>query len=240
VFGLVKPVGFDQKILLHQLDYTAKQSRKQSKKDMYDVLDGFLRQDITGAKSRKNVITILMKIWYNTPEEMTYIREEILQDINELTTEERLFVHWNMTMVAYPFFKDVVNEFGRLFQLQNEVPSSTIVKRMKDAYGDKRRVEVATGAVISSLKAWEIIKPAGRNAYRENEKIPIYNSLLHALLLHALLYMTENESLYANMIPDHPLLFPFEVELQIHELMERKNEFAFHYQGVEKLIVEKV
>lgn len=240
MFGLVKPVGFDQKILLHQLDYTAKQSRKQSKNDMYELLDGYLRQDISGAKSRKNVTTILMKIWYNTPKEIKPIRDEILEEINEFTHDERLFAHWNMTLIAYPFFKDVVKEFGRLFQLQNEIPSSTIVKRMKEAYGERRRVEVATSAVISSLKAWEIVEPNGRNSYIDNEVIPISNPLLHALLLYTLLHVSESDSLYTNMIFDHPLLFPFEVELQIHKLMDRKSEFAFHYQGVEKLIVEKV
>lgn len=236
---MTKPVGFDQKILIHQLDYTAKQSRKHSKKDMYAVLDGYLRQDITGTKSRKNVTTMLMKIWYNIPQEIKQIREEILQEFNELTKDERLFVHWNMTILAYPFLKDVVKEFGRLFQIQDSVPSSTIAKRMKGNYGERRRVEVATSAVISSLKSWEIIVPSGRRSYIENEKITVSNPLLDALLLHTLFYVLESDSLYIDMILNHTLLFPFQLELHTDELRERKNEFTFHYQGIEKLIVER-
>ena len=53
-----KPVGFDQKILLHHLDYTAMQSHNYTRKQLYDVLDTYLRDDIKGAKSRKNTITI--------------------------------------------------------------------------------------------------------------------------------------------------------------------------------------
>lgn len=235
---LKKTVGFDQKILLHQLDYVAKQSKKQSKKDMYDILDGYLRQDITGAKSRKNAITMLMKIWYNVPEEITKIREEVLDVFNDFSNGEKLFAHWNMTMLAYPFFKDVANEFGRLFQLQDEVSSSTILKRMKDNYGERRRVEVASSAVISSMKAWDIVVSEKNGVYKQSRKVGITNPILQALFIHTLFYVREAESLYIDTMNDSPLYFPFQIDLQIHELRERK-DFSFHYQGVEKLIVEK-
>ncbi|WYS06825.1 hypothetical protein MKZ27_01685 [Bacillus sp. FSL R5-0394] len=114
---MTKPVGFDQKILPHHLDYTATQSRKLSKKDMYLILDGYLRENITGAKTRKNVITMLMKIWYDVPHRITNIRDELLFEFTDFIKEERLFAHWCMTMIAYPFFREVVNEFGRLFTI---------------------------------------------------------------------------------------------------------------------------
>lgn len=50
---MVKPVGFDQKIMLHHLDFTENEARKLSRKEMYEALDYFLRSDIQGAKSRK-------------------------------------------------------------------------------------------------------------------------------------------------------------------------------------------
>ena len=55
---MTKPVGFDQKILLTQLDFTAKNVRTHNRKEMYELLDGFIRNDVTGVKARKNVITI--------------------------------------------------------------------------------------------------------------------------------------------------------------------------------------
>ncbi|ASN03851.1 hypothetical protein [Virgibacillus necropolis] len=237
---MTKPVGFDQKVLLHYLDYTAKQSRKLSKKDMYAVLDGYLREDITGAKSRKNVITMLMKIWYNVPHRITNIRDEVLIDINDFSKEERLFAHWCMMIIAYPFFKEVVNEFGRLFQLQDTVSSMSIGKRMKDSYGDRRRVEVATSAVISSLKAWEIILPSENRSYIQNDKVSISTPLLQVLLFGTVLSVLDSESLYVNTITSHALFFPFQFDLNLHELRERKDYFIFHYQGVENLVVERV
>ncbi|MBO0994836.1 hypothetical protein [Bacillus sp. SD088] len=237
---MTKPVGFDQKVLLHHLDYTAKQSRKLSKKDMYAVLDGYLREDITGAKSRKNVITMLMKIWYNVPHHITTIRDEVLIDFNDFSIGERLFANWCMTIIAYPFFKEVVNEFGRLFQLQDTVSSMSIGKRMKDSYGNRRRVEVATSAVISSLKAWEIILPSENRSYIQNDKVSISTPLLQILLFETVLFVLDSESLYVNTITSHPLFFPFQFDLNLHELRERKDYFTFHYQGVENLVVERV
>lgn len=234
-----KPVGFDQKILLHQLDYTAKQSRRHSKSDMYKMLDGILRDDITGEKSRKNVITILMKIWCNVPDDMVDVRDKVLCEFNDFNKEERMFAHLCMTIIAYPFFKDVMHEFGRLFQLQDTVASASIGSRMKESYGDRRRVEVATSAVISSLRAWELILPSNNRSYIENDKYTITNPLLHSLLFETILYVFDSKSMYVNMITSNPLYYPFEFEIDLYELKELENNFVIHYQGMDNLVVEK-
>lgn len=233
-----KPVGFDQKVLLHHLDYTANQTKKYSRKEMYTILDGYLRNDITGAKSRKNAITMLMKIWYLIDAELIPIRDEILGEFSQLTNEERLFVHWGLTIAAYPFFKDVANEFGRLFQLQDEVSSKAIGKRMKESYGDRRRVEVATSAVLMSMKAWNVIQPVGRQGYTKGEKIVITNPLIQSFLVQVILFVMESDSLHVDLIENHQLFFPFYCELNITELRERKI-FSFHRQGVKELVIER-
>ena len=72
---------------------------------MYEVLDGYLRNDITGAKSRKNAVTMLMKIWYLVDKDLIEIRDRVLEVLPVLTKEERVFIHWGMTLAAYPFLK---------------------------------------------------------------------------------------------------------------------------------------
>lgn len=233
-----KPVGFDQKVLLDHLDYTALQTKKYTRKEMYSILDGYLRDDITGAKSRKNAITMLMKIWYLVDENLLSIRNEILKQFNQLTNEERLCVHWGLTIAAYPFFRDVANEFGRLFQLQDEVSSTAIGKRMKAAYGERRRVEVATSAVLTSMRAWKVIHPVGGRSYIKHEKIAIVNPLIQSFLIHVLFNVLDSDSLPINLLQSHQLLFPFAYELNISELRESK-EFSFYRQGVKELVIER-
>ncbi|RFA35520.1 hypothetical protein CAI16_07710 [Virgibacillus dokdonensis] len=233
-----KPVGFDQKVLLNHLDYTANQTKKHSRKEMYTVLDNYLRDDITGVKSRKNAITMLMKIWYRVDDELKPIRDEILEEFSQLTNEERLLVHWGLTIAAYPFFKDVSNEFGRLFQLQDEVSSKAINNRMKEAYGDRRRVEVATSAVLGSMKAWNIIQPVSKSIYTISEKIIITSSLIQSFFVQILLNVLDSDALHVDLIENHPLFFPFNCELNITELRERKS-FSFYRQGVKDLVIER-
>ena len=100
---MTKPVGFDQKILLTQLDFTAKNVRTHNRKEMYELLDGFIRNDVTGVKARKNVITILLKSWYLVEDEHVPLRDFILDEFDNLTQEERLLAHFGMLLLAYPF-----------------------------------------------------------------------------------------------------------------------------------------
>lgn len=235
---MAKPVGFDQKLLLHQLDYTAIQSKQYQRSEMYDVLDGYLRKDIKGAKSRKNAITMLMKIWYLIDDELVSMRDELLKEFHHFTEGERLFVHWGLTCIAYPFFRDIAFEFGRHFQLQEEVSSKTIRKRIKDLYGDKVRVEVATTAVLTTMKSWEVIVPTEKTFYKENDKIEISNPLLQTFLIKVLLKSLDHHALYVDMIENHPIFFPFQYSLNVFKLRERE-ELTFHYEGMNQLVVEK-
>ncbi|EPY7700974.1 MULTISPECIES: hypothetical protein [Bacillus] len=232
-----KPVGFDQKVLLHHLDFTANHTKKYSRKDMYEVLDGYLRNDITGAKSRKNAVTMLMKIWYLVDKDLIEIRDRVLEVLPVLTKEERVFIHWGMTLAAYPFFKDAIHELGKLFQLQDTVPSTVIGKRMKEEYGDRRRVEVATSAVLMSIKAWGIIIPTKNRSYQLPDKVFISNPLLQVFIVKIMLHVLEHTALQIDILKNHPMLFPFDHEFDLLEL--RQNEWlTLHHQGVDTLIVE--
>ncbi|PEK99504.1 hypothetical protein [Bacillus sp. AFS017336] len=235
---MTKPVGFDQKVLLHHLDFTATNVKKFSRKEMYELLDGFLRNDITGAKSRKNAITMLMKIWYLIDEELIPVRNKILTLLPELTKEERLVVHWGMTLAAYPFFKDVAGEIGRLLYLQDTVSSNVIGKRIKESYGDRRRVEVATSAVLMSMKAWDAIKPEKNKTYSLSDKIMISNPQIQVFIVHILLFVLKNRAIQVDTIQNHILLFPFSYEFNLFELRQ-DSELIFHRQGVNELVVER-
>jgi hypothetical protein len=233
-----KPVGFDQKVLLHHLDFTANHTKKHSRSEMYELLDGYLRNDITGAKSRKNAITMLMKIWYLVDSEMVPVRDKLLDILASLSKDERLLVHWGMILAAYPFFKDLVSEFGKLFRLQDEVPSVVIGKRMKETYGDRRRVEVATSAVLMSMKSWGIILPEKHRSYRLNPKIQIGNTDLQEVIVQILLQVLENTALEVDIVQNHLLFFPFTYELNVLELRQKSN-LVFHRQGMDTLVVER-
>ncbi|MEK4166430.1 hypothetical protein NST18_08105 [Anoxybacillus sp. FSL W8-0104] len=234
---MVKPVGFDQKIMLHHLDFTANEARKLSRKEMYEALDYFLRSDIQGAKSRKNAITMLMKIWYLVDEETIPLRDKALEMSPHLTKEERLLVHWGMTILAYPFFKDLVQELGKLFRLQDEVPSAVIGRKMKELYGDRRRVEVATSAVLTSIKTWGIVDLLKSRSYKLRPKMSITSTDLNPFITEVILRATNVTAMPIDLLHNHSLFFPFSFEISAAEL-RNNHQFRINRQGVDMVTVE--
>lgn len=233
----MKPVGFDQKILLTQLDFTAKNVGTHNRKEMYELLDGFIRNDVTGVKARKNVITILLKTWYPVEDEHVLLRDSILDEFDNLTQAERLLVHFGMLLLAYPFFKDVILEFGRVFKLQDTVSTTAIKKRIKEGYGDRRRVDVAVSAVLTTLKNWGVIVSLKQNEIKIADKIAINNPHMQRFIIEVLLKVLNHEALPIDVLQNHIIFFPFQYDFDLFELRQKK-ELIFHQQGIDNLIVE--
>lgn len=234
---MIKAVGFDQKVLLHHLDFTANEARKLTRKEMYDALDSFLREDIKGQKSRKNAITMLMKIWFLVDDKVVPLRDKALDLFPELNKEERLLLHWGMIILAYPFFQDQVHKIGNLFRLQDEVPSAVIGKKMKELYGDRRRVEVATSAVLMSIKSWEVVEMLKSRSYRLPEKIRITNTGVQSFLVETIIRATNVKAMPLDLIQSHALFFPFQYEVSASEL-RKNNAFQIHRQGLDMIMIE--
>lgn len=232
---MAKPVGFDQKIQLQHLDYIARQASGIDRKNMYEKLDEFLNVDIRGAMARKHVITMLMKIWYLVPDELKGLRQRALELLPNFSAQDRLVLHWGMTLLAYPFFKDVACELGNLFGLQNEVPSQQIGRKVKGLYGDRRRVEVATTAVLRSIKSWGFIEKNKSNVYTMTEKYEITNTALKLWLAEVILRVSDYQYLPLEMIPVAQSVFPFQFKVNIREF-EHSN-FIINRQGLDMQLV---
>lgn len=232
-----KPVGFDQKILLHQLNFTAKEARRTERKDMYKKLDEFLLADIKGQKSRKNAITMLMKIWFLVDDEHRQLQEKAFDLFLDLNKEEKLMLHYSMTVLAYPFVNDLVHEMGKLFKLQNDISSQQIGRLMKNLYGDRRRVEVATSAALTSLKSWGVIDSGEmKKSYKIANKYPVQSVHLRQWLAKAVIRCSENTSLPLDVLNAHPAFFPFDYKISTNDL--KTNQFEVNRQGLDMIMVE--
>lgn len=234
---MTKVVGFDQKVLINQLDYTVKLMREHSKKEMYELLDGYLRNDVTGTRSRENVRTMLMKTWYLVDKDVEDLRDKILIEMLNFTREERLVAHWGMLLLAYPFFKDVTQEISQLLHLQDIVPTSVIKNRVKEEYGDRRRVDVAVSAVLTTMKAWGVLISEKGSTIRLNEKIEISNPKLQEFMIRVLLKCLDHKALPIETLHNHPLFFPFSYEFDLYELRQQK-DLIFHRHGIGEIVVE--
>ena len=230
-----KAVGFDQKILLDHLNYTMNEASYTKKEEMYKKLDQYLIKDIKGKKSRKNVITILMKIWYLDKKTNTSIQERAYKLLPQLDSQERIALHWGMTLSTYPFFKDIASEIGRLASRQHDFSSSQIYRKMKELYGDRRRVEVAYQAVLTSMKNWRVIIQKKQGVYVLPEKIKIFNNNIINWLVEAAIISSKREYIQMDEVPTLSYLFPF--AFNINTGLLDKNIFEITNQDINKTII---
>lgn len=230
---MAKPVGFDQKILFEEMEFTAEEVVRTSRAEMYGKLDQFLLGRIKGDKSRKNTTTILMKIWSLVDDSHVELHQQALDLIPNLPSEQRLVIHWGMTLLAYPFFYDLVKELGSLFVLQDEVASSQVGRKMKSIYGDRRRVEVATGAVLSSLYSWGVLKRE-KNNYKYIETV-IAEPQLKIWLLNVLLQLSGSNVAALDVLTNSPAIFPF--QCQVSPLDFENSPLSVSRQGINMMFV---
>lgn len=215
---MTKAVGFDQKIYLDHLDKTASLLRHHiaDEKIMYNLLDGHLIGTIKGDKSRKNAITMLMKIWNFVDDSVVDLRNLALEEYPYLTQIEKKFIHYCFACLAYPFFSEQVSYIGKQFKQADLIYSRTVLAHMKDLYGERRRVEVATGAVFSSIKGWEIVSMLKAGQYEVKKMgISVHNSLISSLLIEVLLKYYDASSLTLETANNSAIFFPFDYHVGI-------------------------
>ena len=222
---MTKAVGFDQKIYLDHLDTTASLLRHHiaDEKIMYNLLDGHLIGTIKGDKSRKNAITMLMKTWSFVDDSIADLRNLALEEYPYLTRNEKKFIHYCLACLAYPFFSEQVAYIGKQFKQADMIYSRTVLAHMKDLYGERRRVEVATGAVFSSIKEWEIVSMLKAGQY-EAKRMEIYtnNSLITSLLIEVLFKYYNANSLTLETVNTSAIFFPFDYHVGIGDLDKQR------------------
>lgn len=213
-----KTIGFNMKVWLHHLDYVAQTVCEGSSQDIADDVLDYMAGEIVGQRSRYKTRTILFKIWMNVADEHKPLRDEAVLLYPKLTREERTVLHWGLTVLAYPFFKTVVYELGRLFRLQHVVPSQQIVRKMNSLYGDRHSVGVSTTAVLSTLRQWGIIRTSDRYNNVQADRISLHMPALKRWLAEAVIRASEKEVLSIDMLNQHPAFFPFDAAIDLNHL----------------------
>ena len=215
----MKPVGFDQKIQFQHLDFLANALGTSKPIKLYEVLDDKLLGIIKGTMSRKHVITILMKIWVGVEAEAEFIRDSILKEYPYLSSDEKRCVHYCLTCIAYPFYREQMNYLGKYLKMADTVKSKMLVSQMKSLYGDRRRVEVASSAVFSSSKDWGIITMDKPGVYSAIEnRLTVNDKLVKNLLIEVLMEHLSTNTVSIEMVNASALFFAFDYHITIGDI----------------------
>ena len=220
----MKAIGFDQKITLPYLDITANTLRIHlQKKEVYDVLDGHLLTLIKGDKSRKNAITILMKIWSSVDENIPDLQKKIIREYPFFTDKEKLLIHYCLTSIAYPFFMTQMSFVGKQLKMSDVIFSKSIIAEMKKNYGDRRRVEVAPGAVFSSVKDWDILRMIRAGSYEKNiSNVDTSKTVIKSLMIEVIMHNLNTNAVPFEYINNNAVFFPFDYSISIGDIDQKR------------------
>src|SRR5438552_249757 len=154
-----KLVGISQKIKRAWLDALLDRLVKTTDEaELRTFLDTHLKEELPGTESRAKSAGILLRIWSGIPPERVALRDRAVALLPHIPGQERIWLHWGMTALAYPFFRDTAEVVGRLLALQDDFTTAQVQGRMLTTWGDRATSREATQKLITTLTDWDVLR----------------------------------------------------------------------------------
>jgi len=215
-------IGFDRYIKLDWLDSTAELvANRTDSKEVLARIHLLLEPEYQGYESRKKTATILQGIWLKIGEEHKPIRERALRLLPLLPPNERIWVHWGMINLSYPFFTDVLRQINHYFQLTGSCRVNLVTQNIQKKWGYGQTTERATRRTIQSIESWKVVTRSGDRIYQA-PKISSTTKETELWLLEALLISNPNNVVLVDRLNGIPSLFPFKLTINAHDILSSK------------------
>ena len=234
-----KGIGFSRTIILDWLDVTASLCLKnmapnEIRLHLAETISGIVH----GTDAQRKTIDVLSAIWVKTEKSAPQIRREALRIFPTLSSaEERMWLHYGMTLVCYPFFRKCVAAIGQMSRTGELITRKMIKDRIAGDYGHLGALDRSVERIIASLTNWGALTNSDQ---KQNYKIQLkqFSSSvnLQSWLLTAALYAHPSEGIPFDDLVHLPELFPFKITIGVDNL-RRDNRFEVHRQGGGLVIV---
>ena len=169
-----------------------------------DGLHDRLAHDITGVAVRKKTVGILNRIWFPTDRRS----RELVADAAALMTASpayRAAAFEAVAVAAYPYFRQIVENVGRLVRLQGSCSAGEVHRRMFEQHGKRTTIDQATSYGFKTMVSWGILARDPDQRLWPAEPLQINAALKHLLDRGANISRVSVSPLQ----PSDPLLFPF-------------------------------
>ena len=229
-----KVIGIDRKIKRHWLDILLDRFVfSPDETDLRVFLDDQLKAELPGAASRKKSVGILLKIWCGIPEKRFSLRERAVALLPRISGHERIWLHWGMMSLAYPFFRDSAEVIGRLLALQDDFTGANVQSRLTSAWGDRVTTKMAAQKLVHTLVDWEVLRTTKKQGhFLLVQKAKASTPELQLWLLEALLGASDADEIEAQQLLRLPESFPFTINVGVADL-RRHEGFNIHRQGLD-------
>ena len=229
-----KVVGIDRKIKRAWIDAALDQlAQTPDAAELRKFIDRHLKNELPGKESRAKTTGIVLRIWTGIPPERVALRDRAVALLPRISGQERIWLHWGMTALAYPFFRDLTEVVGRLLALQDDFTTAQVQGRMLTTWGDRATIKEAAQKLITMLVDWEVLRSTKTKGHfllarRMTASIPD----LQLWLLEALLGASAADEIEAQQLLRLPESFPFTLSIGIADL-RRHEGFNIHRQGLD-------
>jgi|GEM_PF-303623 len=232
-------VGIDRKIKRAWLDAALDRlAQGTDESELRTFLDNHLKDELPGQASRAKSIGIILRIWSGIPRERLALRDRAIALLPKISGQERVWLHWGMAAVAYPFFRDTAEVVGRLVTLQDDFTTAHVQARMLTNWGDRATCREAAQKLVTMLVDWEVLRATKTKGHfllarQMTASIPE----LQLWLLESLLWASTADEIEAQQLLRLPESFPFQFNVGVSDL--RKHEgFNIHRQGLDMDMVD--
>lgn len=160
--------------------------------------------DIPGVQVQRKTIGIINRMWF--PQECKARELTGMAAAMAIVGDaERVAAFDAVAILAYPYFRQVVENLGRLIRLQGSCTAGEVHRRMFEQHGKRTTIDQATSYCFKTLVSWGIIE---RSA--DQRIVAATPKMLNAPAKH-LLDRAANLSRHSltPLQPADPLLFPF-------------------------------
>jgi hypothetical protein len=227
-------VGISQKIKRAWLDAVLDRLvQTTDEAELRLFLDKHLREALPGKASRAKTSGIILRIWSGIPPERIAMRDRAVALLPRISGQERIWLHWGMTALAYPFFRDTAEVVGRLLALQDDFTTAQVQARMMTTWGDRATSKEAAQKLITTLVDWEVLRSTKtKGHFLLARKMTASIPDLQLWLLAALLGASAAAEIEAQQLVRLPESFPFTVSVAVADL-HRGEGFNIHRQGLD-------
>ena len=229
-----KGIGFNRNIYLPWLDAAAAFSAEtDDPTEMRERLEPVVGQRIASDINRYKAINILINIWVKSADTAPALHDEAVTYFQATSViGDRLWLHHGLTLLAYPFFREVTAVIGQLGRHEDAITPAIVKQRMIAARGQLGSLEKAVERVVASLRNWGVLTESDqRFAYTpQRQALSASSTDLEAWMLACALRAHPAEELPFADLLHLPELFPFCFTVGAGDLRQRPR-FSVHRQG---------
>ena len=227
-----KVVGIDRKIKRAWVDAVLDRlTQTTDEAELRTFLDHHLKDDVTGKESRAKTAGIILRIWSGIPSARIPLRERAVAMLPRISGQERIWLHWGMTALAYPFFRDIAEVVGRLLALQDDFTTAQVQGRMLTTWGDRAASKQAAQKLITTLVDWDVLRSTKtKGHFLLARKMTASIPDLQLWLLEALLGASAADEIEVQQFLRLPESFPFSLSIGLADL-RRHEGLNIHRQG---------